>query len=493
MPSDSAGRYPEGPQCFALKPAPLLTRNVNHGFEVSKDEILDVAGLTAEVHEIVQLEERHLHGFEERIDVADIHYSPSLGNGTDHARVYTKGCTNTSNGGEFCEACAIAFTATTDTWDFDEDLNISLVPFCGLSQVHAGFADEMRSYMKQSNWVSALSMMTTDRCHTAYSVGTSLGGAMASLFAFCANQAAVANDADKAKFTGHFDMIPITFGAPAVAKEQVFNGRPGRCFRGARVAIQQTNTSELDAADTITGIDIIRRVLEIQTKKEFINLTEALATLKNSTKDADEFARRKMEVFEHVMPAIVLELKDVLMSILVPSSNSTSGDALGGVSLMSFVGPLIQLMNLATEQTLLDVLPFLPPPYGTQQPVHVSPSAEFAFEYDVTPGLLSGFKFQHALMPYHKVAHPEGQVPDHSFPVGACDGSMHEPKADFLKVFYATLGSFLSPVLAKSGQGNFPNHNLCCYFRGLTGGPRGSCGYNKVDGSNFACDAPSWR
>lgn len=62
------------------------------------------------------------------------------------------------------------------------------------------------------------------------------------------------NDADKAKFTGQLDIIPITFGAPAVAKEQVYNGQPGQCFSGARVEISQPEISELNAAQTISGI-----------------------------------------------------------------------------------------------------------------------------------------------------------------------------------------------------------------------------------------------
>merc|ERR1712080_581280 len=107
----------------------------------------------------------------------------------------------------------------------------------------------------------------------------------------------------------------------------------------------------------------------------------------------------------------------------------------------------MDLLGLATEQTLGDVVPaLLTPP----QPVDLSPNPDFRFEYDVTPGLLSGFNFQHAMVPYYKVAHPEGQQPDYSFATGACDASVHQPEADFLKVFYATLGSFIAPVLAKT-------------------------------------------
>jgi hypothetical protein len=313
------------------------------------------------------------------------------------------------------------------------------------------------------------------------------------LFAFCANQATVTNDADKAKFTGQLDIIPITFGAPAVAKDQVYNGYPGQCFRGARVAISQPEISQLNVAQTITGLEIVKGFLEIQSGSTHEALESALTGLRNATEDADLFATLKAQLFENIMPSIVLELKDVLMSVLVPSSTEDSADTSGGINIMDFAMPLLQLLPLATSQTFQDIIPALPPPYGPGAPIQLSPSEAFTFEYDVTPGLLSGFNFQHSMVPYYRVAHPEGQTPAHIFEVGACSASAHLPEADFLKVFYATLGSFLTPMLAQFGSGNFPNHHLCCYLRGLTGAPRGSCGVNEADGQSWSCDGPSWR
>jgi len=495
FPKDSNGRS-EGPECFALKPAP--SRDVVNDFDVLNEEVLSVAGLSGEVHDFVQLEEKHLQGFEERIVMEDIHYSPRLGNGSDHARVYTKGCSNTGSG-EFCNACAIAFTATTDSWDMEEDLNINLASFCGLSQVHAGFVGEMRSYMNHSNWTTALSMMTKDKCQRAYAVGASLGGAIASLFAFCANQASVVDD-DKLKFVGNLDIIPISFGAPAIAKEQVYNGKPGQCFRGARVAIASP-TAELDAASTITGMDIIRGVLEAYrglhsttTQQEHHGLNNAIAELTALQEDADEFAKKKAAVFEDIMPSVVLELKDFLMTLLAPSADSTPGSSsrrLTGLSgdLLPYLVPLSQLIPLASNETVAGVAKFF-----AGESVQLGPSPDFTFDYDAVPGLLSGFNFQHALVPYYKVAHPDGQQPhDDGLAVGACDTSAHEPKADFVKVLFASLGSFLTPVLARSGEPNFPNHHPCCYVRGLSGEARGACGDNQADGKSFSCHAPSWR
>merc|ERR1712232_288116 len=76
------------------------TRNIGDGFEVSIDEILSVAGLSAEVHDFAQLQEHHLGGFEERLVVEDLHESPQLGRDSDHARVHTRSCSVASSGDE---------------------------------------------------------------------------------------------------------------------------------------------------------------------------------------------------------------------------------------------------------------------------------------------------------------------------------------------------------------------------------------------------------
>lgn len=125
---------------------------------------------------------------------------------------------------------------------------------------------------------------------------------------------------------------------------------------------------------------------------------------------------------------------------------------------------------------------------------HLAPKPDFAFEFDAVPTLLSGFHYQHALVPFHPIGHPKGD--DAPSPaVWQCDAAetTHAPRADFLKVFYSTLASLALPHITKSGNSNFPNHHLCCYFSGMTNLPDSVCGKNLVTGETYTCDPPTWR
>jgi len=446
-------------------------------FQLSRAEIVTVLGLSAAVHEEVDIESQHFHGFQERVVVEDVHSSALFGEGVDHARVYTKGCT-----GDFCEHCAIAFTATTDQWDFMEDLNISLTPFCGLNQVHSGFAEEMRTYMQQSNWVDAVNFMSIDRCGTAYAVGTSLGGAIASLFAFCANRFGDSGD-DKQHFQGSFNIIPVTFGAPAIAKEEVYNGEPGQCFRGARVGIQQARNLTLDNTSTITSLNIISDILQGVGTPD-ADLDNGIVQLQNiSATNAAEFLALRNEIIELELPDAIIALTDLLMTIVGAGQASMA-------TFLPIIFPLNDMTMLITNRTLFDLLPAIVDENVPVPSIGIKP--DFAFEFDAVPALLSGFKFKHPKMPFHPIRHPEGVDPPVE-EIVPCDVSDHRPEADFLQILWSTIASLALPALTHQGSGNFPNHHLCCYFRSLTGDDAGSCGVNPVTQEAYTCDPPSWR
>jgi len=452
------------------------TTTTTASFQLSRDEIVSVLGLAGAVHEEVDIESQHFHGFQEQLVVEDVHSSALLGEGVDHARVYTKGCT-----GDFCEHCAIAFTATTDQWDFMEDLNISLTPFCGLQEVHAGFAQEMRTYMQQSNWADAVNLMSSQRCGKAYAVGTSLGGAIASLFAFCANRFGDSGD-DKQYFPGSFNIIPVTFGAPAIAKEEVYNGEPGKCFRGARVGIQQAQSLSLDAEDTMTSLNIISSLLRGVGKPD-ANLDSGIAQLQQNISNAAQFLTLRNDIIELELPDTIIAMTELLMTLV-------GGGQADLEKFMPIILPLNDLSMLITNTSLMTLLgPILNenlpmPAIGTKP--------DFAFEFDAVPALLSGFKFKHPMMPFHPIRHPEGVDPPVE-EVVQCDVSDYRPEADFLQVLWSSVASLAFPALTRQGTGNFPNHHLCCYFRSLTGLPAGSCGMNPATQEAYVCDRPSWR
>jgi hypothetical protein len=84
-------------------------------------------------------------------------------------------------------ACQVTFEGS-DSWeDWVTDAAIIRVSYCGLSQgIHTGFRNEVRRMTEHSSWQSGVRPKLSS-CATVWSVGHSLGGAQATLFAACAN------------------------------------------------------------------------------------------------------------------------------------------------------------------------------------------------------------------------------------------------------------------------------------------------------------------
>merc|ERR1719461_1038680 len=87
-------------------------------------------------------------------------------------------------------------------------------------------------------------------------------------------------------------------------------------------------------------------------------------------------------------------------------------------------------------------------------PQIIEPSLSLQFEFDATPALLYGMGFRHANVQYKEIAHPEGaaHMASGSFDGVSCaDRSMTTaPRADFLQVFWSTLGSLAMPHVQKA-------------------------------------------
>jgi len=139
------------------------------------------------------------------------------------------------------------------------------------------------------------------------------------------------------------------------------------------------------------------------------------------------------------------------------------------------------------------------------------PNPELAFEFDATPALLEDLGFRHANVQYREIAHPKGTeaVSSNWATVSCADPEKTAaPRSELLHVFWATLGSLamkkVREVLAgpdvttpfppnRDYSAGFPNHHLCCYLLGLTGGTGADCGTNPDTGVAYVCDAPAWR
>jgi len=441
--------------------------------------------LSAVVHHDVSVEPDFYQGWTKEVEVGDYHETV-LGPNIDHATVYAKDCAGGDRG--TCGECAISFTATEDAWDFMQDMNITTTAFCGLAKVHGGFADEMRGFTRNTTlWGRAMNFLR-DRCTgTTYATGTSLGGAVASLFAFCANRVQTTDDNLDAP---HFADLPairlVTFGAPAVVKnEELYSGEPGRCFDGLRVAILDKNDYIMDKTWMHDALTHVVALLGQMTTDSSALLAESvgleLAILADVADDDNQgLADFKLRFVTTYMEPVLAETANFLIAFIGGKLDSSKLWALSGV-----VFWLSLNMN--------------------------DPNDSFKFEFDATPALLEGFGFRHANVQLKGIGHPKGtQTSDNLWSTHGCaeEITTKAPYAEFMHVFWATLGSLgmqgVQKLLSAEDvttpfppnadySAGFPNHHLCCYFQGLTGGTDADCGMNPDTQVPYSCDAPSWR
>merc|ERR1711972_498579 len=81
--------------------------------------------------------------------------------------------------------CGIAFQGTSSVSEYLTSVAISFEDFCGEPRVHHGIASELRSIFKA---FGGEIKETLRHCAKVYSIGHSLGGGLAEMFAFCANR-----------------------------------------------------------------------------------------------------------------------------------------------------------------------------------------------------------------------------------------------------------------------------------------------------------------
>jgi hypothetical protein len=147
--------------------------------------------------------------------------------GKDHMALYKKKGT---------KECALSFSGSNDVGDWLQNFNaFGKSNVCGYSKVHSGFLDEVSNYFKSPGMVG-FSEIIADMCGgQVFSVGHSLGGAVASITAGCLNSPGGAKAIPKVAS----GVIPFkasgiyTIGAPAVSKPAMTN-TGGTCFAGRR-------------------------------------------------------------------------------------------------------------------------------------------------------------------------------------------------------------------------------------------------------------------
>eukprot|EP00927_Polykrikos_kofoidii_P086312 TRINITY_DN962_c0_g1_i3.p1 TRINITY_DN962_c0_g1~~TRINITY_DN962_c0_g1_i3.p1 ORF type:complete len:346 (+),score=24.49 TRINITY_DN962_c0_g1_i3:91-1038(+) len=143
-------------------------------------------------------------------------------NGEDQVGLYQAGST-----------CVVSFAGTNDPYDWMDNLDIRTTHKCGVD-LHLGFYDSLLKTLQKNDWKRLVNVLRGPTCKSVVLTGHSLGGAMASILAVCANQ----NDGLQASFPW-FPAFTVdklyTIGAPGISKQPSYNayGRRG-CFYGTR-------------------------------------------------------------------------------------------------------------------------------------------------------------------------------------------------------------------------------------------------------------------
>jgi len=121
------------------------------------------------------------------------------------------------------KTCAVAFSGSNDETDWAQNLDLEKIDGCGISQVHRGFYNEMKSFLDDEKWTNVAAGLQGEQCRNAvYAVGHSLGGGAATNFAACANaEASGTQTGFNLPFRGVLGLY--TFGAPATSKVQMQN------------------------------------------------------------------------------------------------------------------------------------------------------------------------------------------------------------------------------------------------------------------------------
>jgi hypothetical protein len=125
--------------------------------------------------------------------------------------------------------CALAFSGTNDMKDWLVNFNTKAISACGVPDMHEGFYKRMNAYLSDPAWSSSFApLLASSSCSGGvYTVGHSMGAAVASVLAHCAS---------KPGALPAWPSIPVaklyTTGGPGVSKTQLTNN--GGCFEGAR-------------------------------------------------------------------------------------------------------------------------------------------------------------------------------------------------------------------------------------------------------------------
>jgi hypothetical protein len=338
--------------------------------------------------------------------------------------------------GDHCIAIFSATNDITDTLQVLGGFNVKTLPpvdMCGF-QVHAGVAQEMASFLQSPAYPDFVAFLNDGQCKNVTAVGHSLGGALATLWATCAN---VRANISSITFGARSDYALVTFAPFAIATTAVYNGKPGVPFIGIRYGLTESD----GGASARTGFHVGTKNFRIQ----LIELYVQIANVSGLTDFAANLANQKTQL------------------------RNMSAEAIEGLWTANFYPALfpyaLYTMSEAKAATAI----------GEEIRAHTAKfalSGVLSYEYDCISSIGGFFGFKHALqdfqpLPNKLVVARAGSSMAKVPAVSASD----LPKADLFQSLFSTLAN----------DGWFVNHATCCY----------SSQENQVCALQY--DRPEWR
>lgn len=325
----------------------------------------------------------------------------------DHAKTFSK------NG-----KCIATFGAVNDDMDKQQVLGglaADPINFCGF-KMQAGVVDEMVGFMKAPNWNDFITYLNSPNCTSVTAVGHSLGGALATMFAGCANVGG-----NNGGFGARKDYGLVVYAPFGVATEPIYSGTPGTPFVGRRYGITESDGGVSSKASLPQNTTQMR----LDTLKLYVDLTKAM-----DNPAATQLSQAYQQFL--TLPASQIEpawdqLSPKLVPFLLPTFQIASAPPPG---LELFQPKVLQMLDGMAKR------------------------GELFFSSDFISSLSQAYGYKHALVDFQPMANPNRPTSDITYTkVVAAQGAPELPNLDPFQGLFTIMAS----------GGEFPNHRICCY------------------------------
>lgn len=323
--------------------------------------------------------------------------------------------------------CMFSFQGVNDETDVPLMISSFYTPpvdMCRL-QVSSGIASKMNLLlaepMMQPGSPLVAYLNNNSVCSRVASVGHSMGGALATLWATCANQGN-----NTAIFGARQDYSLVTFGPLAMSTTPAFNGEPGTPFDGTRYCV----TNEDGGMSASENFYVDTKAFRLDTLDLISKVAEAL----NNTDDSNTIS----DLRNYLMPMSSAEVEAYWESELLPEGWAQQY-ALG---ILDFVGQDSEIGNEIGAK--LGEFLF---------------SGVLSFGADLVCSLGQQYGFQHALQAHQPILN---KLMTDDTSTGGITGGLRPLRASMAPMYpVGDVFQILFQLLTNNFE--FVNHDICCY------------------------------